>query len=143
MVRHRQVPFFSPSHITIINPIAKELIDLFARDGQRFEQPVQRRSIGSLGRAIRRWPGAGKRCLASRSWDLLTISQLFTVPAGLLCARFGAGRGLISKSWKVWLSGEHASRPSWVTEATKIACGLVIPWLWLQTQKTLPRTVSN
>src|SRR6516164_10123012 len=130
MVRHRQVPFFSPSHITIINPIAKELIDLFLRDGQRFEQPVQRRNIGSLGRAIGRWPGVGKRCLASRSWDLLTISQLFTAQAGLLSVRFGVERGRISKSWKVWLSGEHASRMSWVIAATKIACGPVIPWLW-------------
>src|SRR6516162_642116 len=121
MVRDRKVRSFSPSHITIINPIAKELVDLFARDGQRFEQPVQRRSIGSLGRAIRRWPGAGKRCLASRSWDLLTISQLFTVQAGLPFARFGAEQGRTSKSWKVWLSAGHASRVSWVTEATKIA----------------------
>src|SRR6516162_8716000 len=104
MVRDRKVRSFSPSHITIINPIAKELIDLYARGGRRFEQPVQRRSIGSLGRAIRRWPVAGKRCLASRSWDLLTILQLFTAQAGLLCARCGVERERISKSWKVWLS---------------------------------------
>src|SRR6516165_2859439 len=135
MVRHRQVPFFSPSHITIINPIAKEMIDLFARDGRRFEQPVQRRNIGSPAKAIRRWPGAGKRFLASRSWDLLTISQLFTVLAGLLCARFGVERGRISKSWKVWLSAGHASRLSWVIAATKIACGPVIPWLWQEIRK--------
>src|ERR1700747_1095737 len=128
MVRDRQAPSFSPSHITIINPIAKELTDLFARDGRRFEQPVQRRSIGSLGRAIRRWPGAGKRCLASRSWGLLTISQLFTVQAGLLCAQCGVERGRISKSWKAWLLAGHASRLSWVTEATKIACRPAILW---------------
>src|ERR1700738_3955655 len=107
MGRDRPIPFFSPSHITITYQIATELIDSFARDGQGSEQPVQRRSIGSRGRTIRRWPGAGKQSLASGYWDLLTISLLFTTKAGLLCARCGVERGRISKSWKAWLLAGH------------------------------------
>jgi hypothetical protein len=69
-------------------------------------------SIGWRARMIRQPPGAGKRSLASRSWDMLTTLLRFTTRAGLRCARFGLGRVQISKSWRAWLSGEHASRRS-------------------------------
>ena len=128
---------------SITYPIARELIDSFARDGQRSEQPVRRRSIGWRARTIRRWPGAGKRSLASRSWDLLTILLRLTRRVGLRSARFGLERVRISKSWRAWLSGGHASRRSSVIEASKIVYSPVILCWWQQIQKIWRRIVSD
>src|SRR6476646_1422 len=88
-IRDRQVPLFSPSEFSFTHPIVMELINLFARDGPRYEQPVRRRNIGLRGRTIRSRLGAGQPSLALRSWAMSRISLRFTGRVGLRCARFG------------------------------------------------------
>ena len=87
----------------------------------------------------RRW----KQSLASRSWDLLTISLRFTARVGLQCARSALERVRTSKSWKAWLSDGHVSRRSSVIEDSKIACRQVVLCLWQQIQKMWRRIVSD
>src|SRR6266404_6455763 len=141
-VRDRQLQLFSPLEFFLTSPIAMESIDSFAKDGQRLEQPVQRRSIGLRARTILRWPGNGRRFRASRSWGLSTISLLCTRQAGSRCARFGLEQGRISKSWRAWPSDEPASLRSSGIEASKIICNPVILCWWQQMQTNWRRTVS-
>src|SRR5258706_16002456 len=92
MVRDRQLQLFSPSEFFLTSPIAMESIDSFAKDGQRLEQPVQRRRIGLRARTILRGPGNGRRGRVSRGWGFPTVSLLSTSEVGSRLARFGLGQ---------------------------------------------------